>query len=488
MGFSQKQNWQHLLLQTITALKGKHNFSHLCCTMLPTSPSINLQKLCGAVCRTIGGLDELEAGLSGFNISLTSSLVTQVLNSCKNEAPTRRLLRFFLWSRKSLENNLGDQDYNHAIRVFAEKKDFRAMDILISDLGKERRVMETWTFSLVAEVLVKLGREEEALGIFKNLEEKFRCPRDRVAVTAIVNALCAKGHAKRAEGVVWHNKDKISGAEPFIYRSLLHGWSEQNNVKEARRVIKEMKSLGVVPDLFCYNTFLRCLCERNLNSNPSGLVPEALNVMMEMRSYRINPTSVSYNILLSCLGRTRRVKESLRILDIMRSSNCSPDWVSYYLVSKVLYLTGRFGKGKQIVDKMIEDGLVPERKFYYDLIGILCGVERVNYALELFEQMKKSSMGGYGPVYDMLIPKLCRAGDFEKGGELWAEAIAMNVNIECSSDVLDPSVTKVFGPLKKAKEEVNLPDYTTRTQPLEAKTIGKNNKVKNNRKKKSNAG
>ncbi|KAF7123510.1 hypothetical protein RHSIM_Rhsim12G0154000 [Rhododendron simsii] len=478
MLFLRKPTWRNLTrLQTISARKPTQLFPSLYCTMPPTHLHTDIEELCSVVCRSFGGLDELEVSLDRFTIPLTSSLVTQVIDSCKNEAPTRRLLRFFLWSHKNLDDKLEDADYNHVIRVFAENKDYRAMEILTSDLGKEGRKMETYTFSVVAEALVKMGREEEALGIFKNLD-KFNCPQDRDTVTAIVSALCSKGHARRAEGVVSHHKNKISGAEPLIYRSLLYGWSEKENVKEARKIIKEMKSLGFTPDLFCYNTFLRCLCERNLKSNPSGLVPEALNVMIEMRSYQISPTSVSYNILLSCLCRTRRVKESLQILDIMRSSGCSPDWVSYHLVARVLYLTGRFGKGKQIVEKMIEDGLVPERKFYYDLIGILCGVERVNYALELFEKMKKSFLGGYGPVYDLLIPKLCRGGEFEKGRELWEEATTTGVTLQCSRNVLDPSITEVFKPVRKVKEEVNLVDHTPRTKPRVAKTIRKNYKGK----------
>ncbi|XP_059643551.1 pentatricopeptide repeat-containing protein At5g61370, mitochondrial [Cornus florida] len=481
MSFSLKSKWPSLLLKTINAQKPRQCFSSLYCTMLEYQSSMDLDELCSVVSSGVGGLDDLEASLNKLTLPLTSSLVTQVLDSCKNEAPTRKLLRFFLWSSKNLNHELEDKDFNHAIRVFAEQKDFTAMDIMISDLLKEGRVMEASTFSLVAETLVKMGREDEALGIFKNLD-KFKCPQDEVTVTAIVTALCAKGHAKRAEGVVWHHKDKISGVKPCIYRTLLYGWSELEKVKEARRIIKEMKSDGIMPDLFCYNTFLRCLCERNLKSNPSGLVPESLNVMIEMRSHGIVPNSISYNILLSCLGRTRRVKESLRIFYLMRKSGCLPDWTSYYLVARVLYLTGRFGKGKQIVDKMIDEGLVPERKFYYDLIGILCGVERANYALELLEQMKKSSLGGYGPVYDLLIPKLCRGGDFEQGRKLWDEATTMGVTLQCSRDVLDPSVTEVFKPIRKVREEVYLVEIRPRARMQAAKTRGKGKKRKKKRK------
>ncbi|XVF09021.1 hypothetical protein REPUB_Repub07fG0054600 [Reevesia pubescens] len=260
------------------------------------------------------------------------------------------------------------------------------MEILISDLRDGGRVMESQTFSVVAEMLVKLGREDEA-----------------------------QGHARKAEGVVYHHKDKITGVEPCIYRSLLYGWSVQENVKEARRVIKEMKSASVELDLYCYNTFLR-----------------------------IAPTSISYNILLSCLGRTRRVKESCRILDLMKKSGCVLDWITYYLVARTSYLTGRFGKGNMIVDEMIEQGLTPDRKFYNDLIGVLCGVERVNFALELFERMKRSSLGGYGPVYDVLIPKLCRAEDFEKGRELRDEAVATGTVHQVSKQISE-KVCKVTG-------------------------------------------
>ncbi|XWS51163.1 hypothetical protein CRYUN_Cryun12cG0153800 [Craigia yunnanensis] len=452
------------LTQIINTQKPKNL---LCSLYSSTTTPPELEELCKLVSSSIGGLDDLESSLNLFKLSLSSLVVTQVINSCENEAPTRRLLRFFLWSVKNLSSSLEDKDFNYAVRVFAKKKDHTAMEILISDLRNGGRVMENQTFSVVAEMLVKLGRQDEALGIFKNLE-KFKCPRDSFSLTAIVGALCAKGHARKAEGVVYHHKEMIAGVEPCIYRSLLYGWSVQENVKEARRVIKEMKSAGVELDLYCYNTFLRCLCGKNVKRNPSGLVPEALNVMMEMRSYRIAPTSISYNILLSCLGRTRRVKESCRILDLMKKSGCAPDWISYYLVARVLYLTGRFGKGNIIVDEMIEHGLTPDRKFYYDLIGVLCGVERVNFALELFERMKKSSLGGYGPVYDVFIPKLCSGGDFEKGRELWDEAVATGVSLSCSSDVLDPSIIEVFKPTRKVVE-VNLKGCTMAKNPVNIK-------------------
>ncbi|OMO52829.1 hypothetical protein COLO4_36944 [Corchorus olitorius] len=286
---------QHrFFMQIINTQRPIHLFHALYST---TTATPELDRLSIIVSSSIGGLDDLESSLNQFKLSLSPSLVTQVINLCESEAPTRRLLRFFLWSVKNLSSSLKDKDFNHAVRVFA-KKDHTAMEILISDIKDGGRVMESQTFTVVAEMLVKLGRDDEA-----------------------------SGHARKAEGVVYHHKNKIARVEPSIYRSLLYG----------------------------------SLCGKNVKRNPSSLVPEALNLMMEMRSHRITPTSISYNILLSCLGRTRRVKESCQILELMKKSGCDLDWISYYLVARVLYLTGRFGKGNKMVDEMIEKGLAPDR-------------------------------------------------------------------------------------------------------------------------------
>ena len=59
--------------------------------------------------------------------------------------------------------------------------------------------------------MVKLGSENEALGIFQELGQVIVAPRLRyrlaVTVTTIISTLCAKVHARGAEGVVWHHKD-----------------------------------------------------------------------------------------------------------------------------------------------------------------------------------------------------------------------------------------------------------------------------------------
>ncbi|KAJ6835164.1 putative pentatricopeptide repeat-containing protein, mitochondrial isoform X2 [Iris pallida] len=420
----------------------------------------------------VGSLQDMESDLDRLGIPVTPQLVTETIDSYRSSSvgSSRRLLRFLSWSRRSAGGvGIDDEVLNRAVRRFSETRDVTAIGIALSVLQKEGRRLDPETFVSVVEAYVKSGRPEEAVSLFRNVEErKLLKWRDRggeewSSVTAVVQALCAKGHARKAEGVLWHHKDK-AGKDAGCHRSLvLHGWSVFGNAREARRVIEEIKASGERPSLASYHDILRCVCRRNLRFNPSALVPEAVNLMAEMRSSGVPPTNVSFNILLSCLGRTRRVKEACRILLSMvrgeEGEAAAPDSVSYHIIVRLLYLTRRFDRGNKVLDQMIgqeEKGrLIPKvnARFYHDLIGILIGMENVDCALKLFERMKQRCCcenENYGLTYDLLIEKLCRNGKFDLGRDLWEEAAQRGITLRCSSDLLDPlKVTRVFDPMMK---------------------------------------
>lgn len=117
-----KSKLNNLVLELIPINRFRYiSFSLYSTTHVEKSP--DYQKLNHIVSNGIGGLDELEASLDCSKASITSTLVTQILDSCKTQAPSRRILRFFSWSRKTSNPELGDEVFNYAIRVIAEKKD-----------------------------------------------------------------------------------------------------------------------------------------------------------------------------------------------------------------------------------------------------------------------------------------------------------------------------------------------------------------------------
>ncbi|XP_066375560.1 pentatricopeptide repeat-containing protein At5g61370, mitochondrial-like [Miscanthus floridulus] len=417
------------------------------------------------VCFRSGSLDEVGSRLDRLGVAVSPHLVGRVIDSCGETGGGfgRRLLRFLAWCRSKHPGALGEEALNRAIGVLARAGDLTAMRIAITDAEKDGRRMAPETFSTVVDALVKAGREDEAVRLFRGLERQRLLPERGGSVggdgvwsssLAMVQALCKRGHARKAQGVVWHHKSELS-AEPMVSiveRSLLHGWCVHGNAKEARQVLNEMKSSGAPLGLPSFNDFLHCVCHRNLKFNPSALVPEAMDILTEMRSCGVPPAASSFNILLSCLGRARRVKEAYRILYLMTEgkAGCSPDWVSYFLVVRVLYLTGRIVRGKRLVDAMLETGVLPTAKFFHSLIGVLFGTEEVDHALDMFKLMKRCELVD-ARIYDLLIEKLCRIGRFEIGRELWDEATKSGLVLECSQDLLDPLKTEVFRPVCPAQ-------------------------------------
>ncbi|KAL4181565.1 hypothetical protein AMTRI_Chr12g271780 [Amborella trichopoda] len=421
------------------------SFSRLLCTVSYSSDAQKLSKLL----LDIGNLDDIESNLNQSEILISPPLVTQVMESCTHRAQTRRLLRFFTWSAKQPTCKLPDTLFNHAIKLFASLKDLRAMELLVTELKRESRGMGIDTWAAIATTMVDHGKEDQAIGIFKNIE-KYRCPRDEKSLNLLVHALCARGHARKAEGVVWNAKNWVS-MDSYIFTTLIHGWCIKGEFKDARRVFEEMRSNGFSPNLVAYHSLIRCVCAKNLRINPSALVRDFFELVMEMRSNSVFPTTISFNILISYLGRARRVKEADQVFRAMVQEGCDPDYVSYFLVVRLLYLTGRMGKGNEMVDEMIQIGLKPKARFYHSLTGVLCGVEKVDHALWLLARMKENCSEVYGPTYDLLITKLCKGGKFEIGRKLWDEALERGAVLQCSVDLLDPSKTEVYKPKRKER-------------------------------------
>jgi pentatricopeptide repeat protein len=114
-------------------------------------------------------------------------------------------------------------------------------------------------------------------------------------------------------------------------------------------------------------------------------------------------------------------------------------------------LTGRIVRGKRLVDVMLESGLLPTVKFFHGLIGVLCGTEQLDHALDMFKLMKRCELVDTR-IYDLLIEKLCRSGRFEVGRELWDDATKSGLVLDCSTDLLDPLKTEVFRPVSPVQK------------------------------------
>uniref|UniRef100_A0A0D9XJU9 Uncharacterized protein n=1 Tax=Leersia perrieri TaxID=77586 RepID=A0A0D9XJU9_9ORYZ len=96
---------------------------------------------------------------------------------------------------------------------------------------------------------------------------------------------------------------------------------------------------------------------------------------------------------------------------------------------------------------------VSPAKFFHGLIGVLCGTEKVDHALDMFKLMKTCQLVDTH-TYDLLIEKLCRNGRFEDGKEMWDDA-KKNVLVEGDIKLMDSTQEQQhdFGVLLKQGAE-----------------------------------
>eukprot|EP01018_Ginkgo_biloba_P001387 Gb_38101 [translate_table: standard] len=321
------------------------------------------------------------------------------------------------------------------------------MEILLADMREESRQIDVKTFAHVTERFVRAGRDQEAVGLFKRLEE-FKCQKDEGVLRMVVCALCEKGFARKAEILVKHMRKKLPPDE-FIYNTLVRGWCVVGKANEAR-VMNDMRTLGFSPGLIAYNSLLHFICKSFAQKNPFWLLHEANDLMAEMEDNCISPNQITFNTLIAYLCKIRKTEDAYSKFLRMEKCGCSPNSVTYVLLIKTMYWTARLEDGDKMLDKMIEAGFKPDAKTYYSFIAVLCGIEKVNHALRLLTRMKEDGCEANSKVFDLLILKLSRSGHFDEAQHIWNEATQKGITLDSSPDLLDPRTTKIYKPVRRS--------------------------------------
>lgn len=68
-----------------------------------------------------------------------------------------------------------------------------------------------------------------------------------------------------------------------------------------------------------------------------------------------------------------------------------------------------------MIDRMKNSGYAVDEKAYYDFLKILCGIERVEHAMSVFEKMKEDGCKPGIRTYDLLMGKWCAHNRVDEG-------------------------------------------------------------------------
>ncbi|KAF8006799.1 hypothetical protein BT93_K0958 [Corymbia citriodora subsp. variegata] len=246
------------------------------------------------------------------------------------------------------------------------------------------------------------GRVQEALEIVRKILKKgLKAPTLHLQPLDLTR--CNK--AEEAEIVKCSINDfLIKGSVPSSasYSAMAVYLYSEGKIKEAEKVLSEMRRKGFRPPNSTYEAKLAALCR-------NGEVEGAARVIdVEMVEDNSVPTRRAYNILLEGLCNQGYSVVAIEYLEKMRKKlSCTPDKKSYEILLDGLCHEGRFGTASKVLEQMIINSHLPRGGYFSKIIQGLCAIGRQYQAVTWLEEMVSRGSVPEVPVWNSLVSSFC---------------------------------------------------------------------------------
>lgn len=392
------------------------------------------------------------------NNALTPSLVLQTLKLSPDAG--RTVIEFHNWLIKDADFEQNDESLALFVDYFGRRKDFKAAHDLLVE-GKS--VAGVKCFESMIDRLVRAGRTTQVIGFFERMERDYGFKRDKESLTFVVQKLCENGYASYAEKMVKNLANEIF-PDDGICDLLIKGWCVDGKLEEAKRLAGEMYRGGFEIGTMAFNAMLDCVCKLCREKDPFRLESEVEKVLMEMDVRGVPRNVETFNVLISNLCKVRRTEDAMKLFSRIGEWGCCPDETTFLVLIRSLYQAARVGEGDEMIDRMKSAGYGDklDRKAYYGFLKILCGIERLEHAMSVFEMMKADGCKPGIKTYDLLMGKWCTHNRLDKANVLYNEAFINGVTVTPKEYRVDPKFMKKPKAVKKEKKRETLPEKMAR--------------------------
>ncbi|GAV84253.1 PPR domain-containing protein/PPR_1 domain-containing protein/PPR_2 domain-containing protein [Cephalotus follicularis] len=271
---------------------------------------------------------------------------------------------------------------------------------LVEAFLKTRQMVErgiypdTISYTILIDGFSKEGNVEKALGFLNRMIKDGLKP-DLITYTAIMMGFCRKGKLEEAFVVFRKVEDMGIEADEFMFAVLIDGLCRRGDLHGAFCLLDEMENKGIKPSIISYNIVINGLCK-------IGRTFEADDV-----SKVILGDAVTYSTLLHGYVEEENVKGVLETRRRLEEAGCRMDVVMCNILMKALFLVGAFEDIYTLYQSMPEMGVVADSVTYCTLIDGFCKVGRIEEALEIFDEFRRTSFSSVA-CYNCIINGLCK--------------------------------------------------------------------------------
>ncbi|KAL6979601.1 hypothetical protein U1Q18_021256 [Sarracenia purpurea var. burkii] len=400
------------------------------------------------IIRTSSSSKDLDQSLNSSGVLLSNDLIDRVLKRVRfSHANPLQALEFF--------------------KLTATRRGFYhtpfSLDTMLYILGRNRRFDQIW------DVLSEMKRKDQSLISPRTLQvvlariakvcsvrqtvESFRRFRKLVPIfdtncfNALLRTLCQEKSMTDARNV-YHNLKHEFRPNSQTFNILLSGWKSSS---EAEGFFEEMREMGLKPDLVSYNCLIDVYCK-------GREIEKAYKVVDKMREEDIKPDVISYTSIIGGLGLVGQPDKARDVLKEMKEYGCYPDVAAYNAAIRNFCIAKRLRDADSLLLEMLGKGLSPNattynvffRSFYWSndlisswslykrmknsgclpntqscmfLIRLFRRQEKVEMALELWNDMVDKGFGSYTLVSDILFDLLCDVGKLAEAEQCFLQMV-----------------------------------------------------------------
>ncbi|KAI7984241.1 putative pentatricopeptide repeat-containing protein [Camellia lanceoleosa] len=380
--------------------------------------------------------NNLKQSLKSSGVFLSNDLIDKVLKRVRfshgNALQALELFNFTAGRRGFYHSSFS---LDTILYILGRSRKFdQIWDVLIEIRRKDQSLISPRTVQVVLARIAKLCSVRQTVESFK----KFRklVPQfDTNCFNGLLRTLCQEKSMTDARNV-YHSLKHLFPPNLQTFNILLSGWKSS---EEAEGFFEEMRQMGVKPDLVSYNCLIDVYCK-------GREIDKAYNVIdKKMREEDILPDVISYTSIIGGLGLVGQPDKARDVLKEMREYGCYPDAAAYNATIRNFCIAKRLGEAYDLVDEMVRKGLSPNattynlffRCFYWSndlksswslyqrmkktgclpntqscmfLIRLFKRQEKVEMALDLWNDMVEKGFGSYILVSDVLFDLLCDMG------------------------------------------------------------------------------
>ncbi|KAJ4828085.1 hypothetical protein Tsubulata_018952, partial [Turnera subulata] len=392
--------------------------------------------------------ENLKQSLKSSGVFLSNDLIDRVLKRVRfAHANPLQALEFFYFTADRRGFYHSPFSLDTMLYILGRSRKFNHIwDVLIEMKRKDRSLMSPRTVQVVLGRVAKVcsvRQTVESFWKFKKLVPVF----DTVCFNALLRALCQEKSMADARNV-YHALKKRFRPNLQTFNILLSGWKSS---EESEAFFQEMKDLGVRPDIVSYNSLVDVYCK-------SREIDKANKVVDKMFEEGISPDVITFTSIIGGLGLVGQPDKARAVLTEMKEHGCHPDVAAYNAAIRNYCIAKRLGDAHDLMDEMVGKGMIPNATTYnlffrvlywandlhrsWSLYGRMMNAqclpntqscmflvrlfrrhEKVDMALQLWNDMVEKGFGSYILVSDVLFDLLCDLGKLAEAEKCFLQMV-----------------------------------------------------------------